>query len=244
VRVSRGLPAITFKDVLSVSRTISADRGRMVMEREGMTATRVRSVEFDPHHLRVVIQEEQLPLAQSRDVAIASKYTEDEGEYEEEFEEFEEEEEDEDDIELAESDEQNVTHAKVDPELIKKLERSLSLDAVENDKRSNTSIAGKKSVVDEVEDASSEFDSEGEAEEERSGGAMMESSIQEFVLLDSEPAVKLQRLCASLGVPWLLDGSQVCVIVLLMCMLLGCWCAWIVLGRRICDLILISVIRC
>lgn len=215
VRVSRGLPAITFKDVLAVRRTISADRERMVMEREGMTATRVRSVEFDPRHLRVVIHEEELPLAQSRDVAIASKYTEDEGENEE-FEEFEEEEEDEDEIELAESDEQNVTHAKVDPELIQKLERSLSLDAVENEKRSNTSIAGKKSVDDEVEDT--EFDSEAEADEESSGCGTMESSIQEFVLLDSEPAVKLQRLCASLGVPWLLEGSQVCVIVLLVCM--------------------------
>lgn len=111
---------------------------------------------------------------------------------------------------MAESDEQNVTHAKVDPELIQKLERSLSLDAVENEQRSNTSIAGKKSVVEEVEDASTEFDSEAEAEEESSDGGMMVSSIQEFVLLDSEPAVKLQRLCASLGVPWLLEGSQVC----------------------------------
>jgi hypothetical protein len=190
----------------------------MVLEREGMAATRVRSVEFDPRHLRVVIHEEDLPLAQSRDVAIASKYTEDEGDYAEEFEEFEEEEEDEDEIELAESDEQNLTHAKVDSDLIQKLERSLSLDAVENEKRSNTSFAGKKSVDDVVKDESMGFDSEAEVEEESSGGGMMESSIQEFVLLDSEPAVKLQRLCASLGVPWLLEGSQVCVIVLLVCM--------------------------
>jgi hypothetical protein len=88
--VSRRLPTLTFKDVLSVSRTISADRGRLVLEREGNAATRVRSVEFDPSHLRLVIHEEELPLARSRDVAIASKYTEDEEESEEEEEEEEE----------------------------------------------------------------------------------------------------------------------------------------------------------
>merc|ERR1719329_128600 len=107
----------------------------------------------------------------------------------------------------------NMTRAQVDREIIRTLERALSLDAVANENRFNTSLVGKAPVSEEVEDgpaAIAESDSEtgAEAEGEGNEGGMAEISIQEFVLVDPEPAVKLQRLCASLGVPWLIDGSQ------------------------------------
>jgi hypothetical protein len=207
----------------------------LVLEREGNAATRVRSVEFDPSHLRLVIHEEELPLARSRDVAIASKYTEDEEESEEEEE--EEEEEDKEMGERAKSEkrnEVNMTRAQVDREIIRTLERALSLDAVANENRFNTSLAGKAPVSEEVEDgpaAIAESDSEtgAEAEGEGNEGGMAESSIQEFVLVDPEPAVKLQRLCASLGVPWLIDGSQVCQYV-------AVYGVWVLLLRASCVL--------
>ena len=227
LRVSRALPKLTFNDTKFVSRTILADRGRMIMEIEGSALTRVRSIEFDPRHLKMLIREEELPAVRSRDVALASKYTETsedaDGEFGEDKEEWEEEGLDETEAHGEQEDEDD-THTKIGAE-IQNLERSLALKEPLGTARQRA-LALKAAVRDEGTNNSSKLhntaaqilqdrDMDGEVPdttlvtEHEETEETFGSGIQEIVLQDVKAAIILERLCASLGVPWLLEGTQV-----------------------------------
>lgn len=224
LKVSRGLPELTFNDTQAVPRRVYADRGRLLMEAGG-AVTRVRAVEFDPRHLRMVIEEDALPATRSRDAAMASKYTEDtEGE-----EDAGEEDDDSDgDLESREGD------LNVDQEAVEALERALALQAFTPEPAASKEDAlirrpesGKLVEKDDGEvgavnaastaaaaDASGEPQGDGCEEEqgEKEGGGLEDalgSGTHELVLRDREAAVHFQMLCASLGVPFVLQGEQV-----------------------------------
>ena len=236
LKVSRGLPTLTFNDTHSVSRTVYADRGRLLMEVEGAALTRVRAVEFDPRYLRMVIQEDDLPATRSRDAAMASKYTEDTEEEEamvseddgdgdgEGIEELESRAGD-DDVSTGE---EEATRVNVDTRAVEVLERALALQAFAREADTDAASKVDEKADEQVPDVSAQevqadgslkagsaepgtegFDGEeGEATAEEEDDALGHGT-QELVLNDVEAAVHFQMLCASLGVPFVLEGTQV-----------------------------------
>ena len=207
LQVSRGLPTITFNDTLSIARSFSTDRGRMIMSMKGREPGQVRAVEFDPRHLKMVVRTEELP-SRSRHGSQHCKYSEDDDE------------------------DRNIEEAQVDPnewraqgkgdasevgntETVKMLERVLALEAVQHKQSRNVTkiavgVAASDAEVQEggfVPEASVRNGSTLEVDSEQ-GVMGFGSSTQEFVLRDFDGASLLQRLCASVGVSFAVEGSQ------------------------------------